>query len=657
VAKVALNSHPKDAHFKAVQRFLNAAMPLPDFITSVSPLWPKQRAVIVNQAIMLLENCYAHLPLKSAMYAIDPVRRLRLLRHRLAQFGSKPSIKSDLSFHGEMIDIFTSLRDLHTRYFLPDPFPDATAFLPFDVEAYLDRGKRKYIATHFARWQASAKLAFRPGVEVLHWNGIPIAHAVEIAGRQSAGNNPAARLANGLMRLTKRPLGTVSPPDEQWVFVGYRTDNEVDEIRVEWHVLPALPLESAVKLRRKKSMLRDLSVAHEIDHVRRARKLISAPHIVVKSARMSAVTNKTRLFKAKTDTMMVDYFRAEEHQARGGRGKFGYIRIFRFPEDDPDSFVREFTRLVTLLPENGLIIDIRDNPGGKIVAAERLLQLLTSRRPIEPQRLYFINSPVTLKLCQLQAKDYDLASWIPSMQRSVETGATFSASFPINSAPNYCNELEQAFRGPIVLVTNALSYSAAEFFAAGFQDHRIGTILGIDDATGAAGAHVKDYGSLRQFFNRMPPFTEPLPKQSQMTIALRRSVRVGTHVGTEVEDFGVTPDVLYEMTRRDLLESNTDLMEYAAGLLAAMTVKTKATSDGVGLDITTHKIKLVGGASTRINEIDILVDWHLKCSKTLTNQRISLTLGPSAEGRSIEIHGYIRSRGSSRRQLIAVRRV
>jgi hypothetical protein len=651
-----LRSIPKKA--QTVTQFHRAAKPLRKFIMGATPLRPQQRALIVDQAIILLESFYTHLPLKSAMYAVDPLRRLRLLRHRLPQIGTSPSIDADLSFHAEMSEIFTSVRDMHTKYLLPIPFQAAGAHLPFEVETYFDGDERRFVATHFARWYTSPKATFRSGVEVLSWNGVPIARAVEIAARQSGGGNPAAQHANGLMRLTKRPLGTLSPPDEERVIVGYRTQRGYDhEVRIEWRVFPTLPPEKGSRRGRPKSRITMISLAHEIDQHRQIRKLVSAPHIVTKSAKIARTANKTRFLRKKTDTVMVDDFRAEI--VKRARVQYGYLRLFKFSMDDPEGFVREFERLLGCFPENGLIIDVRDNPGGKIVAAERILQLLTPRRPIEPERLYFINTPRTLKLCELQAKGYDLFSWIPSMVRAVETGATFSASFPINSRADYCNDLAQTYRGPVVLVTNALSYSAAEFFAAGFQDHRIGTILGIDNATGAAGAHVKDYDTLRKFFKdaRDSPFEKTLPNQTGMTIALRRSVRVGLHAGAEVEDFGVTPDVLYRMTHKDLLKKNTDLIEYACSLLSALTVQVRPTRAGLRLDITTEEIRWTDGTMKRINEIDVLVDWRIKHSRKNTTEAVSILLDRSAEGRPIEIHGYVRMPRSADRNLVAVRRI
>src|SRR6195256_5305956 len=51
-------------------------------------LSPQERADLVDQAIALLNNFYAHLPLKRALYGIDPLERLRLLRQRLTLLGS-----------------------------------------------------------------------------------------------------------------------------------------------------------------------------------------------------------------------------------------------------------------------------------------------------------------------------------------------------------------------------------------------------------------------------------------------------------------------------------------------------------------------------------------------------------------------------------------
>src|SRR5262249_7463252 len=80
---------------------------------------------------------------------------------------------------------------------------------------------------------------------------------------------------------------------------------------------------------------------------------------------------------------------------KGGRA-FGYIRIWGFARNlGQRQFVDTFMRLLKQVPPGGLAIDIRGNPGGKIVAGECILQMLTSRH-IEPELFQFRNTPLSL---------------------------------------------------------------------------------------------------------------------------------------------------------------------------------------------------------------------------------------------------------------------
>src|SRR4030095_6393686 len=121
----------------AVREHFAGATDLPTFLASAGELSPKQRKLIVQQALILIEQNYAHLPLKRAMHSIDPVQRLKLLLQTLEQ-ASAATQPSEPEFHRELTEIFTSVRDLHTNYLLPSPFDQMTAFLPFMVEDYFD---------------------------------------------------------------------------------------------------------------------------------------------------------------------------------------------------------------------------------------------------------------------------------------------------------------------------------------------------------------------------------------------------------------------------------------------------------------------------------------------------------------------------------------
>jgi len=129
--------------------------------------------------------------------------------------------------------------------------------------------------------------------------------------------------------------------------------------------------------------------------------------------------------------------------------------------------------------------------GGLIFASEFTLQTLTPR-PIQPEPVQFINTPLNLQICRKHKDNpagIDLGPWFPSMDQAVATAATFSNAFPISPADR-ANAIGQRYHGPVVLITDARCYSATDIFAAGFQDHGIGPVLGVDDDTGAGGANV-----------------------------------------------------------------------------------------------------------------------------------------------------------------------
>ena len=172
------------------------------------------------------------------MHAVDPLQRLRLLRHRLEQTSAE-RLPPEIEFHREITEIFTGLRDLHTNYFLPAPFEGKAAFLPFMVEDYEEGGQRRYLVSHVASGFSHA--TFKAGVEVIHWNGAPI-DRVSASGQRFYGSNLEARHARGVATLTTRPLIRTLPPDEDWVVVGFRTEaGEVEELRFDWMASGPLP--------------------------------------------------------------------------------------------------------------------------------------------------------------------------------------------------------------------------------------------------------------------------------------------------------------------------------------------------------------------------------------------------------------------------------
>ena len=561
-----------------------APKPLATFLNNIDKLTRRDRLRILDQALVLLEMNYVHLPLKRAMHAIDPIRRLKLLRFRLE--GRESKMEDEMQFHRRLLEIFASLRDVHTHYQLPGYFYNQMAFLPFLIEQYFEprktrkqaaRGLRQgmksaskekgrdelvekfmvsRIASGFHRSGAHAgpEVAnFKPGVEVLFWNGVPIQRAIERNGETQAGTNPEARFARGLDSLTSRPLDLSLPPDEDWVSLTYRskTGKELTLNKQKWMVgtLSERPL--ATKTTRRKRAAIDIKKT-KINQLKKKLYLQKSSGRANKSFHVQKAFQQNFYAQAR----IVD-----------GR-KIGYVRLFDFAPQDPDKFITEFQRVITArgFPQEGLIIDVRGNPGGRVRAGQRLLQLFTPRR-ITPELFEFINSPLSLEICRRAPKNYELSKYVESITENLETGAVYSVGLPFDSEED-CNNIGQAYYGPVVLITDALCYSTTDMFAAGFQDNEVGKILGTSDNTGAGGANNWQHDDLLKVLKTDPnsPF-KPLPQSADLTVALRRSIRVGPHAGRPLEELGITPDERHFMTKRDLLEGNVDLIRHAAEIL------------------------------------------------------------------------------------------
>jgi hypothetical protein len=101
-------------------------------------------------------------------------------------------------------------------------------------------------------------------------------------------------------------------------------------------------------------------------------------------------------------------------------------------------------------------------------------------------------------------------------------------------------------------------------FAAGFQDNEVGEILGTSDNTGAGGANVWEFDEFIKNSSGVSrsPF-KPLPRDTSLRIAIRRSIRVGAKEGRPLEELGITPNQRYYMTKLDLKGHNEDLIEEA----------------------------------------------------------------------------------------------
>ncbi|MFY0572132.1 S41 family peptidase [Archangium lansingense] len=449
---------------------------------------------------------------------------------------------------------------------LPEPWSRFTAFLPFQLHEYFDGAGAPHYLVGEVSPGADLGGDFVSGVEVTHWNGEPMAHKVKRLGRMTAGSNHQARCRRALESLTQRILKYGLPPDEDFVFLSYLGKRGPTDIKLPWLVREApLPGQSAA------SSATTTGLNEHSIQLQRLRKELFCPDRVLQEQKISELREQnspSATWSLLERTLQTDSLYPESLSFRvveTPSGTFGYLHIANFMVSDVDGFVREVERIVRMLPQTGLIIDVRGNPGGAIPAGERILQFFTSAR-IEPEPVSLRCTDFTRKLSE---SGEGWAPWRPSLRLGVVTGELFSQGFPLTPVEQ-ANSTGQIYKGPVVLVCDALSYSATDFFIAGFKDHNIGKLIGVDSQTGAGGASMYWHQKLVSDWHDVPGSPlKPLARGAAMRVALLRSTRVGVKRGLPVEGLGAEIDIRYRYTRDDVLHGNVDLMNRAGQVLVS----------------------------------------------------------------------------------------
>lgn len=605
-----------------------------EFIGQQSGLNPNQRLKLVKQAEVLIRDLYVHLPLKNAMHAIDPVQKLRLLKQRIDNLD-------DRAFHAELMDIFKELRDLHTNYSLPAPYSGRIAFLGILIERFFDNGKSKWMVSKIADHLVTSN-TLTQGAEITHWNGMPMELAVWRNSDKEAGSNFSARLARGLESMTLRYLSSSLPPDEDWVDLTYEVNGTTHETRLVWQVYDSGSELVATSVN-PSGFIKDLTVPlrYQVgldirgETIRKAKKRLFNASAVREEKRAATYKGKPpRLTKALSQANIIPTGRPDELTAKTVQtthGTFGYLRLWSFHMSDGNisAFIGEVIRLLeNEFPKEGLILDVRGNGGGYIIAAEFLLQLFTPKR-IQPEPTQFIATASTLELTK---KISSMTPWKDSLLQAVQTGAQFSKGLPL-SPKDVINSLGQIYFSSVVLITDAYCYSACDMFAAGFQDHNIGQILGVDETTGAGGANVLTHKDLNNDWTGGP--LQNLPGGASMRVSLRRTLRVGERSGQPVEDLGVVRDIPYQMTSDDLLAGNKDLINRAGELLSAgaprvFKVHLSKQGQNLKMNVTTENV----------GSIDVYVNDRPTISSATPNGTTEISIPVPAQNAQLRINGF-----------------
>ncbi|HJQ27220.1 MAG TPA: S41 family peptidase [Blastocatellia bacterium] len=411
-------------------------------------------------------------------------------------------------FYRELLAIFAKLGDRHTQCHLPEPWASHVVYLPFLVRAFFQDGHQRLAVV------GSAVEGLERGDTLIAWNEQPMRAVLRQHMTQQLGANREARLAKAVQTLTFRPLASMPPPEGAVGLEVEGNDGRRRKLRLEWQLA-------------EHSWL--------IEHV------LPRLNVDVEHSDFSSEGLRARVIETNS-------------------GTFGHIRVASF-HARPDQFLPAFVAALETLPRAGLVLDLRGCEDGIIQTAERLLQLFTAA-PIEPQPFQFRITDLIREMVQSAPA---LRTWRDPVEQAARRRRRFSIAQPLTS-PNEANAVGQKYQGPVVVLVDALTYSSAEMFAAGFQDHGIGLVMGTARRTGGGGASPWHQAAIHQLSGK--EVFRPRPGSPTLRVAVRRCQRVHARSGQPIEGIGVTPDVVYLPTRDNLFNKDRDLLEKVGALLA-----------------------------------------------------------------------------------------
>jgi hypothetical protein len=474
-------------------------------------------------------------------------------------------------------DFCLTTRDYHV---VPMFFSTEKSSLPFHLQGV---GGKYYVSFI----DPDVELPFSVGDQILFFNGVPIQHAIEeFCSRDIGNNHTSTDKALGEFYFTNRTGSSGYEILKGEVEISYFKTNQKNSQKctLSWDYRSELI---------KKAKFKNFSkcLLQNIDH----RKHFITPHYnLIRSvctdnnepsdllgARKSRIpTLGQTLWKSPENGEFHAYLFLFDNENVGG-----YIRIPSYAPFDGDKAALEFAEIIELFQEVSdiLVVDQLNNGGGYILYLYALMGMLTDYELELPMhRIKLTQEDIfraVMRNRYLESIDNDeeareklgdsiegiivnhkLAKNIIDYQNFIINQWNFGKIFTdfcyLYGIEKIAPHPEINYTKPILILTNSLDFSAADFFPAIMKDNKRALLLGTTTA-GAGG-----YTEKISFPN--------LNGIEEIGITASFAVRKN---GIPIENFGIEPDILYEVTEKDLQNNYVEYKQKILDVLKDLLLK------------------------------------------------------------------------------------
>ena len=349
----------------------------------------EQRSQIIQQSHLLF-TMYANRDLKVKLYGtqIDPIPRLNELSQKVARM-------SDYEFHMSMFRIYSDLRDLHQTYSFPVPYSCYRTIIPLQFSRVVSNHTHLYVVSkkfdEFTNVFGKGWLdKINIGDVLSSVDGVAIDTWINKNLARFSGANTEGGYARAIEGLIYRSMAYRPLPERNAVTFGFLGHKGVyiqtldyltfaDEICLSQK--ESSSLNSSLKTGQPKLKSFSLDIA-ENDSGMEVNDIFGTPANLLDE--MGAIELIKTPFEFFSFTKIHKFW-----------GTFGYLQISNFRVDgyERQNALESLRHLLVndFKNTNGLIIDVRNNPGGSVQFAEGLAQLFASRN-ITPTTVRALNT-------------------------------------------------------------------------------------------------------------------------------------------------------------------------------------------------------------------------------------------------------------------------
>lgn len=495
---------------------------------------------------------------------------------KIAEAQAKVVAKDKISlkdFRRIVKDFFNSTSDYHVGVFFHST---AAAFLPFNVQSA--QGK------YFVSWVDSSQLPHMAvGDEILTFNGVPIGEVIADLVKKESGNvNCKTDQALAEIGLTARigAMGHEIPSSPSLVVITAKNQQKkaVQNHFVKWDISPEKISDGPFMATQRSLALPSMPVMKKQKDSFFDKQMSPAFY---EPMNLAFAEHKKRYDKNPEDRQEPLGYRTSQLPALGkilwqsSEENPFHAYLFKMPNNKTIGFIRipsympmdeatpkAFSDIINLFQTrtDALVIDQLNNPGGSVIYLYALASMLSpSPLTVPSQRITITQEDVLSAITTLQMlenpeiKEVDLAEeelqGYPITQEFMtclndyfqliisqwNAGNVFTDSNYLYGIHTLTPHPWGYYSKPILMLVNQLDFSGGDFLPAILQDNKRATIMGTK--TAGAGGYVLSHTHPNQFGIAGYSVTGSLAERMNKA---------------PIENLGVTPDISYELTTRDL---------------------------------------------------------------------------------------------------------